>query len=160
MKRLLPWILSALLLALLAACSPPRKSMYPPTISVQQLKVQPDGKWHMRMRILNNSYGSMDFRALHITMTIDNQPATAIDATFQLAIPALSADVTDVTIRPSEEASHALAAIADKGSSGGLAYTLKGVASAIPEKSDKPRDFEIESHDWLSAVPGIPHTYR
>lgn len=160
MKRLSSWILPALLLTVLAACSPPRKSMYPPTVSVQQLHVKPDGRWHMQMRILNNSYGSMDFRALHLTMTINNQPATSIDADFELEIPALSADITEVTIQPSAEAAHALAAIADKGSSGALAYTLQGIAGAIPEKSDKTRDFKVESHDWLSAVPGVADTYR
>lgn len=160
MKRLLSWTLPVLLICMLSACGAPRKSMFPPTISVQQLKVQPDGHWHMQMRILNNSYGPMDFRALHLTMSIDNEPATAIDADIELAIPPLSADVTGVTIQPSADAVRALAAIADKGSSGGLAYTLQGVASAIPDKSDKPRDFEVDSHDWLSAVPGIADTYR
>lgn len=160
MKRLLSWMLPALLLAVLSACAPPRKSMFPPTISVQQLTVQPDGRWHMQMRILNNSYGPMEFRAIHLTMTIDNEPATSIDADFTLGIPALSADVTDVTIQPSAEAAKALGTIADKGSAGGLAYTLEGIANAIPDKSDKVREYKVQSHDWLSAVPGVENTYR
>ncbi len=161
MKRPLPWIIPALLLLALAACSGmTRKSMFPPTLSIQQLHVQPDGSWHMQVRILNNSYGSMDFRALHLSMLINNQPAMQIDTRFELDIPALSADVTDVTITPGAEARKALAAIAGKGSAGALAYTLKGTASAVPEHTDSPRDFDVDSHDWLSAVPGVPDTYR
>ncbi|HET6587627.1 MAG TPA: hypothetical protein VFG67_07655 [Oleiagrimonas sp.] len=161
MKRLLSWIIPAMLLVVLTGCSStPRRSMFPPTLSIQQLHVQPNGQWHMQVRILNNSYGSMEFRALHLTMLINNQPATQIDTSFKLDIPALSADVTDVDIAPSAAARAALAAIADKGSSSALAYTLKGKASAIPEHQDSPRDYDVDSHDWLSAVPGIADTYR
>lgn len=165
MKRLLSWIIPAMLPIMLAVVltgcsSTPRRSMFPPTLSIQQLHVQPNGHWHMQVRILNNSYGSMEFRELHLTMLIDNQPATQIDARFKLDIPALSADVTDVDIAPSPAARAALAAIAGKGSSSALAYTLKGKASAIPEHQDSPRDYDVDSHDWLSAVPGIADTYR
>ncbi len=161
MKRLLSWILPTLLIATLAACSgTTRKSMFPPTLSIQQLHVQPNGQWHMQLRILNNSYGAMDFRALKLTMLINNQPAMPVNVDFRLDIPALSADVTDVTVTPSPVASKALASIAGKGSSGAMAYTLEGTASAIPEHTDSTRDFKVDSHDWLSAVPGVPDTYR
>lgn len=161
MKRLLSWIIPALLLVVLVGCSSTtRKSMFPPTLSIQQLHVQPNGHWRMQVRILNNSYGSMEFRALHLTMLINNQPATHIDTNFKLDIPALSADVTKVDIVPSAAARTALAAIAGKGSAGSLAYTLKGKASAIPEHTDAARDYAVDSHDWLSAVPGVADTYR
>lgn len=161
MKRLLSWIIPVMLLIVLAGCSStPRRSMFPPTLSIQQLHVQPNGHWRMQVRILNNSYGSMEFRELHLTMLINNQPATQIDTRFKLDIPALSADVTEVDMMPSAAARNALAAIAGKGSAGSLAYTLKGTASAIPEHRDSPRDFDVDSHDWLSAVPGIADTYR
>lgn len=160
MQRLLKWIIPALLTVALVGCGPPRKNMFPPTLSVQQLTVQPDGNWHMQVRIINNSYGSMDFQRLQLTMSINNKPATRIDTRIDLTIPALSADVTQVNITPSAKAEAALEAIADKGSSGSLAYSLTGTATAIPEHTDSPRDFPVDSHDWLSAVPGIAHTYR
>lgn len=160
MKRLLPWIIPALVMVGLAGCGPPRKSMFPPTVSVQQLRVTPDGHWRMHVRILNNSYGSMDFRRLTLTMSVNNQPAAQIDTRFDLAIPPLSADVTQVDVTPSANAATALAAIADKGSAGSVAYSLTGTAIAIPEHDDSPREYPVESHDWLSAIPGIAHTYR
>jgi hypothetical protein len=124
------------------------------------MHVEPNGHWRMQLRILNNSYGAMSFRALDLTMLIDNEPATDIGAEFKLDIPALSADTTKVDIIPSAAARHALAAIAGKGSAGALAYTLKGKASAIPEHTSKTREYDVDSHDWLSAVPGVADTYR
>lgn len=160
MKRLLQWTLPALLMVALAGCGPPRKSMFPPTVSVQQLHVLPNGHWQMQVRILNNSYGGMDFRRLQLTMHINDQPAARIDTRIDLDIGALSADITQVDVTPSAAAATALAAIAAKGSAGGLAYTLTGTAMAVPEHRDSPRDFEVDSQDWLSAVPGIANTYR
>ncbi len=160
MPRLSKWVLPALLLIALPACAPRHKSVFPPTLSVQQLRVTPDGSWNMSVRILNNSYASMDFRALHLTMLVNNQPATHIDANIHLPVPQLSAGVTQVDVKPSAPAARALAAIAGKGSAGSLAYTLQGTVSAIPAGSDKPRDFPVTGHDWLSAVPGVANTYR
>ncbi|HEX7341570.1 MAG TPA: hypothetical protein VF269_04760 [Rhodanobacteraceae bacterium] len=160
MPRLLKWIILALLAIALTACGSTRQSMFPPTLSVQQLRVQPDGHWHMQVRILNNSYGSMSFRRLELIMHIDNQPAARIDARFKLGIPALSADTTNVDITPSAAAQAALAAIASQGSNGTLAYSLTGTATAIPGGRGKPRQFPVKSNDWLSAVPGVANTYR
>lgn len=160
MKRLLRWILPALLATALVGCGGPRESMFPPTVSVQQLHVQANGHWRMQVRILNNSFGPMDFRRLQLTMHINNQPAARIDTRFNLDIGAISADVTQVDITPSAKAAAALAAIADQGSAGSLAYSLTGKATAIPARSDSPREFAVDSHDWLSAVPGVANTYR
>lgn len=159
MKRALPWTIIALLAAVLAACGPIRKSMFPPTLSVQELHVQPDGHWRMQVRILNNGYGSVDFRRLQLTMHINHQAAARIDTRIDLSIPPLSADVTTVEATPSAAAAAALAAIANQGSAGNLAYSLTGTASAAPEHS-KVHDYPVDSHDWLSPVPGVPDTYR
>ncbi|HEX7340407.1 MAG TPA: hypothetical protein VF271_10810 [Rhodanobacteraceae bacterium] len=161
MRRSFKGLIAAMAIALLAGCSSqPSHSMFPPTLGVQQLRVTPDGHWHMRMRILNNSYGSMDFRRLQLTMTINGKPAAHIDTRFKLDIAPLSADLTNVDIAPSQAASKALAAIADEGSSGNLAYTLTGTATAIPEGEKKLRQFKVKSRDWLSPVPGVANTYR
>lgn len=160
MKRLLRWILPALLATALVGCGGPRESMFPPTVSVQQLHVQANGQWHMQVRILNNSFGPMDFRRLQLIMHINNKQAARIDTRFDLDIGALAADITEVSITPSAKATAALAAIADQGSAGSLAYSLTGTATAIPEHAESPREFPVDSHDWLSAVPGVAQTYR
>lgn len=159
MKRLLRTSILALLLTL-AACGQPVKSMFPPTITVQQLQVLKDGSWQLQVRILNNSYGGMDFQQVHLTMLIDDEAAATIEATPGLNIPALSPDIIEITVRPSAAAARALHAIADKGSAGSLGYTFKGTVVAIPQHADSTREFDVDSHDWLSAVPGIPHLFR
>lgn len=159
MKRLSRWIVPALLLVGLAACGPPRKSVFPPTITVQQLHVQADGHWRMQLRIHNNSYGSMDFTSLQLTMQVGKQDAGSIDAGIELEIPALSVDITDVDMQPTPAAAAAFAALA-KGGGHAVEYTLAGTATGRPEQEKKPRTFDVSGHDWLSPVPGVADTYR
>src|SRR5574337_1293631 len=64
MKRLLRGWLLILLGAGLVACGPAKKSVYPPTLSIQQLTVLPNSQWRLTLRIQNNSYGEMDFKSL------------------------------------------------------------------------------------------------
>jgi hypothetical protein len=160
MKRLSRWIVPALLLVGLVACGPPRKSVFPPTITVQELHVQADGHWRMQLRIQNNSYGSMDFTALHLAMQVDKQAAGTIDAGIDLDIPALSVDIAEVDMQPTPGAAAAFAALAAKGGRSAVNYSLDGTATGQPEQEKKPRVFNVSGHDWLSPVPGIADTYR
>ncbi len=64
MRRLLGCIALGVLVAGLVACGPPRKSVFPPTISVQEMTLRPDGQWRLTIRIQNNSYGEMDFKSI------------------------------------------------------------------------------------------------
>ena len=64
MKRLLQGFLLVLLAAGLIACGPARKSVFPPTVTIQQLSVLPNGQWLLTVRIQNNSYGEMDFTSI------------------------------------------------------------------------------------------------
>jgi hypothetical protein len=158
--RLLRWIIPALLLAFLAACGPAKKSVYPPNVSIQQLVVQPDGQWQLTVRIQNNSYAGMDFKSLDGQLQIAELVPVRLHATFDLDIPELAGDVVRLELLPTAAMSQALQAIADKGSAGALAYRVSGSASAKPEQEDKARAFDFNGNDWISAVPGIPNTYR
>lgn len=73
------WILPALLLLGLIGCGSPRKSVFPPTVSVQQLQVSADGSWQMQVRLQNNSYTGMHFQALHLVMTLNQQAAATLE---------------------------------------------------------------------------------
>lgn len=160
MKRYFFWVVPVLLVTTIAACGPTRPSLYAPTLSIRKLQVQADGSWQLQVRILNNSYSSMHFDQLHLTLSMNNEPAAKIDTQPNKDIPAHAAGVTDVNVSPGDNAASALAAIADKGSSGGVAYSLRGTAVATPEKRDQARDFKVNDSDWLSAVPGIANTFR
>jgi hypothetical protein len=157
--RLLRWIIPFLLLGL-AACGPAKKSIYPPTLSIQQLSELPGGQWRLTLRIQNNSYGEMDFKSLDGQLQIAELVPIRLHQTFARDIPALAGDVIQFDVLPTSAMTQALQAIAGKGSAGALAYRISGSASAKPEQEDKPRAFDFSGSDWLSPVPGIPGTYR
>ena len=160
MHRLLRGSLVFLLTAGLVACGPPKKSVFPPTVSVQQLKVLPDGEWQLTVRIQNNSYGEMDFKSLEGQLQIADSVPIRLHATFALDVPALVGDVIQIQVLPTAPMTQALQAIANKGSAGSLAYRVNGSVTAKPEQEDKLRDFDFSGTNWLSPVPGIPNTYR
>ena len=164
MKRLLQGFLLVLLTAGLitglTACGPAKKSVYPPTVSSQQLSVLPSGQWQLTVRIQNNSYGEMDFKSLDGQLQIAELVPIRLHAVFKRDIPALAGDVIQLDVLPTTAMAQALQSIAGKGSSGTLAYRVSGSASAKPEQEDKPRDFDFSGNDWISPVPGIANTYR
>ncbi len=160
MKRLLRCLALLALAAGLAACGQPRKSVFPPTLSVQQLEVRPDGMWHLTVRIQNNSYGGMDFKSLDGQLQIAELIPLRLHATFERDIPAFAGDVLPLDVLPTPEMAKALAAAAAKGSAGALGYRISGSTLARPEQEKQPRSFDFNSHDWLSPVPGIAHTFR
>lgn len=160
MKRLLQGFLLVLLTAAVLGCGPAKKSVYPPTLSIQQLTVLPSGQWRLIVRIQNNSYGEMDFQSLDGQLQIAQLVPIRLHARFERDIPALAGDVIQLDVLPTTAMSAALKATADKGSAGALAYRVTGSTSAKPEQEDKPRLFDFNGNDWISPVPGIPNTYR
>ncbi len=160
MKRLLHGFLLVLLTAGLIACGPAKKSVYPPTLSIQQLSVLPSGQWQLTVRIQNNSYAEMDFKSLDGQLQIAELVPIRLHQTFARDIPALAGDVIQLDVLPTVAMTQALQAIAGKGSAGALAYRVSGSASAKPEQEEQPRAFDFSGSDWLSPVPGIAGTYR
>ncbi|WP_329742549.1 hypothetical protein [Dyella sp. A6] len=160
MKRLLRCIALVALVAGLAACGPPRKSVFPPTLSIQQMSVQPDGEWHLVLRIQNNSYTGMTFHSIDGTLQVANGIPVRLHADFKRSIPALAADVIPLDVLPTPAMTAALNAVAAKGSAGSLAYRIGGSTNATAHQDKKTRDFDFHGNDWLSPVPGIPNTYR
>lgn len=160
MRRLLQCVLLVILGGALLGCGPPRKSIFPPHVSIQQLVVQPDGQWQVTLRIQNNSYTGMDFTALSGQLRIGKEIPVRLHATFERSIPELAGDVISLTVLPTANMSQALQAIAAKGSAGALEYEVSGSVTATPELAKKPQDLPFHGTDWLSPVPGIAHTYR
>lgn len=160
MHRLLRGFVLILLGAGLAACGPARKSVYPPTLSIQQLTVLPSGQWRLALRIQNNSYGEMDFRVLEGQLQVGALAPIRLHATFKRDIPELAGDVVPLEVLPTTAMSQALHAAAGKGSAGTLAYRIKGSAQAKPEQEKQARDFDFDGTGWISPVPGIPDTWR
>lgn len=155
LRRIIPFLLLGL-----AACGPAKKSVYPPTLSIQQLVALPDGPWQLTVRIQNNSYGGMDFKSLDGQLQVAELVPVRLHARFDLDIPELAGDVIQLNVLPTAAMTQALQAVAAKGSAGALAYRIGGSASAKPEQEDKPRSFDFSGNGWISPAPGIPNTYR
>ena len=163
--RLLRCLALLLLAAGLAACGPQRQSVFPPSLTVQQMQVQPNGMWRLTVRIQNNSYGGMDFSAIDGTLQVASGIPVRVHTTFQRDIPSFAGDVVAVDVLPTPAMSQALVAAAAKGSGGSLAYALRGTIHAQPDLADhpdkkNPQDFPFQHDDFLSPVPGIANTYR
>lgn len=157
MKRL-PLILITLLGPLLLIGCGPTHHVFPPEISVQQVRVSANGDWNLTVRMQNYSYdSSVHFDHVHAELSINKMPTATFDIHPDLDVAQKSADVAHVTIRPDTAARKALAAATG---TLGVAYTIKGQVQVTGEDSRKPSDFPIDHHGWLSPVPGIANTYR
>ena len=146
--------------AALIACGPPKKSVFPPTVSIQQLKVLPDGEWQLTLRIQNNSYGEMDFTSLDGRLQMADLVPIRLHETFERDIPALVGDVVMLNVLPTPPMTKALQAVNAKGSAGSLGYRISGSTKAKPEQEKQARDFDFNGNDFLSPAPGIANTYR
>jgi len=158
--RFLRWIVPLSLAVGLVACGPPRKSVFPPTVSIQQLETVPGGAWRLTVRIQNNSYAGMDFTALDAQLAMADSVPVRVHGSFDRDIPAFAGDIVQIDVLPTTAMARALAASAARGSAGALPYTLSGSVRAKPEQEKEPRDFDFSGKDWLSPVPGIAHTWR
>jgi len=160
MRQLLRFVALGVLVTGLVACATPRKSVFPPSVSIQEMATQPDGQWRLTVRIQNNSYGGMEFKSLNGELKVAELVPVRLHASFDLDIPAFAADVTQISVLPTPDMTAALKAAATKGSAGSLPYSVNGSASAKPEQESKDRDFTFHGNNWLSPVPGISNTWR
>jgi len=165
MKRLLHCLVLVVVAIGLAACGPQRKSVFPPSLTVQQMQVLPNGTWRLTVRIQNNSYGGMDFKAIEGTLQVASGVPVRLHAAFDLDIPSFAGDVTSIDVLPTPAMGSALVAVVAKGSAGSLAYAFRGTVHAQPDLVDHPdnknaQDFPFQHNDFLSPVPGIANTFR
>ena len=154
MIRALRLFAVAVVLSMLAACGPPVHPINPPSATIQQLDVLPDGRWKVQLRIENFSDTTVHYATFKASLMVAGVPAAEISLTPDIDIPGLNADIVETTFKPAPGASAAFEAEVKQ--PGGAAYQLKGTI-LIPA-ADK--DFKFEHKSRLSAVPGIPNQYR
>lgn len=147
-----PLVLVALLA--LAGCGAPTHPINPPNASIQQLDVQPDGRWKIQFRLENFSDQTVRYAAFKASLRVGGEAAGAIDLKPNLDIPGENADIVETTLAASADARKAFAA--DIGKPGGAAYELKGTIE-IPAAS---KTFKFEHKSRLSPVPGVANSYR
>lgn len=156
MRRFAPLVLLAPLLLLLAACGDGiRERVFPPTVSLQELALQPDGRWALKLRLQNFSNVPMRFDRVEATLKIASAPAGAIALSPGLNVGPESAEIVEYLLLPASAAANQIQAANLR--HGNVAYALSGtIVSSEPDS--RRDDFEFKSQ--LSAVPGLPGVLR
>ena len=157
MLRHAAFLLSVLILALtLAACgSGPRKRIFPPTASIQELQVQDDGQWRVQLRIQRFSNVPHTVAALSAQLRIGGAQAATLELAPNLTIGPQNAEIEELLLTPSGEAAARIAAALAAGRS--VTYALDGtLTSTAPDK--RRDDFSFEGQLWPQ--PGLPGVLR
>ena len=157
--RVVPWLLVASCVALLAACSSgiPRR-VSEPAASIQQLTVQADGRWSIELRLQNYSSIPMRFENVSFAFNVGDEVAGTLATQPALTIGPESADVVTVAFDPSANSRLLLAGMLADGR--GIGYRLEGTVSAAPADRGKARDYKTKRDSQLSPVPGLPGVLR
>ena len=154
MLRPLRVFLVAAALSLLASCGPPLHPINPPSASIQQIDVLPDGRWKVQIRLENFSDKTQHYTTFKAELRVSGLAAADLSLNPDLDIPGDNADIVEAVLTPSADLSRAFAA--DVKQPNGAPYELKGTIT-IPAAG---KDFKFEHKSRLSAVPGIPNQYR
>lgn len=149
--------LFAALLGTLAACTgsagPPRR-VWPPQPSIQEMTVQADGSWTLRVRIQNISTVPMRYERVEATLRIAQFEAGRLSLMPGVSVGPNSAETVETTLIPNAEAARA---VQDALSSGrGVRYAFEGeIASSDPRRTDR-----FTHQSVLSPVPGLDGVLR
>lgn len=149
-------ILALALLGLLTACAgPPKPRMFPPSASVQELRVLDDGRWEVALRIQNQARLNIRVAEAALTLYVDGQEAGRIELSVDRAIPSTSAERVPAIISPAARAADAVNLALSEGRS--ISYRLQGrLRSSEPERRDDPLSFDSR----LNPAPGLPGVLR
>jgi hypothetical protein len=152
------FVLAVFVLLTLAACATgPARRVSEPTASIQQLRVEADGRWTVDLRLQNFSNVTMRFDKVALTLRAGGENAGELRADSALTVGPESADIAQITLTPSSGARILVAgALADRRN---LEYTLEGTLMAAAEER-KPREYRIRRNSALSPVPGLPGVLR
>jgi len=156
MRRFALLALLAPLLLLLTACGDGiRERVFPPTVSLQELALQPDGRWTLKLRLQNFSNVPMRFDRVDATLKIATAQAGTITLAPALSVGPESAEIVEFVLLPGSAAADHVIVASNRRSN--VAYTLSGtIVSSEPDS--RRDDFEFQSQ--LSAVPGLPGVLR
>lgn len=148
-------LLLALFAVLIAACAGgPPKRIFPPQVTVQELRLQDDGQWVAQLRLRNYSTVAMTFSRLQGTLTIGGQEAVRFDIDPGLAVGPGSTELVAHSFAPSAAARSALDSALAAGR--GVRYRIAGeIRSSDPGTNDR---YEYESA--LDPVPGLAGVLR
>src|SRR5258706_513472 len=85
----------------LAGCSPPLHPINPPSASIQQLDVLPDGRWKVQIRIENFSDKTVHYSTFKAALRVSGVAVADISLRPEIDIPGVNADIIETTVAPS-----------------------------------------------------------
>jgi FlaG/FlaF family flagellin (archaellin) len=138
-----------LFLALAGCASGPQKNIFPPQVRLQELAVQSNGDWVLKVRIQNFSNVPMNYERLSVELTVDDVSAGTVRLDPDSSIGPNSAEIFNATITPSSDAKTKISATS-------LPYRLKGEIFSV----DPGRGYKLNYESALSATPGVKGTFR
>ena len=145
LRRLLFLLPLGILLAACGSGGPPRK-VHPSTASIQQLALQADGSWKLRLRIQNYSTFSMHFSAIDAALSVDGKNVGTLKVAPDIDIVGNNGDIVDALFKPATRVTFGT----------DIGYALKGTI----DTSEPKESFKFETASRLTPVPGVPDTYR
>lgn len=147
-------LLLSLLTGLIGCAHGPKQRLYPPVASLQELAVQPDGRWQMQLRLQNFSTVPTTFTSIQAHLVVAGQDAGEISVAPGITIGPDSADAVPVSLTPTLAAKTVVAAALASGQP--MSYSLKGrISSSTPKRDD---DFHFDSS--LNPAPGLRGVLR
>lgn len=140
-------VLFAFLAATLSACGGgPVRKVHPSTASIQQIAVQPDGRWRVTLRIQNYSTFAMHYAGFDANLAINGADAGQLKFVPDIDIVASNGDVVETSFAPTTGVKLG----------GDVAYSLKGTIRT----TDPDNDFKFSTSSHLSPAPGLANTWR
>ncbi len=144
----------AILALFLAGCAGgPRKNVFPPRASIQQLAQQADGSWKLQLRLQNFSSVPMGFAKVEAKIEIAGSEAGSVSVSPAIRVGPESADLFEASLRPTSAAAAKVAALHGDSS---VRYKLSGRIVTTDPAGDYPYSFESQ----LSPVPGMDGVLR
>lgn len=151
--------LLTLFIATLTACGGGggvRQRLFPPTLSVQELAVQADGRWKLKLRMQNFSNVSMRITTVDAQLRVGGDEAGTIALQPGMSVPPESAEVVEFSLQPTAAAAATVKAAIEAGRS--VRYAVQGTIHSNEPRSR--RDEFTFDNGQLSAVPGLTGVLR
>ena len=146
-------VLAILALSLAGCAGGPRKNIFPPRASIQQIALQADGSWKLQLRLQNFSNVPMGFAKADMKIEIAGTQAGSLSVSPAIRVGPESADLFEASLKPAPAAVATLAALHGDSS---VRYKVSGRIVTTDPAGDYPYAFESQ----LSPVPGLDGVLR
>ncbi|MBK9493718.1 MAG: hypothetical protein BWZ07_00228 [Alphaproteobacteria bacterium ADurb.BinA280] len=155
-RTLLAMSLIALSGLLLSACqSGPKVRIFPPSASLQELRVATNGDWVLQLRLQNYSTVGMRLQLQTAELGVDALPPMDLPSSEALLVSTGSTEILELTLTPDAASRQRIAEALQ--SRKGVGYRLSGEIRSL-EPRERRDPFEFSSS--LTPMPGLAGVLR